>query len=139
VEAETTLVRAKGGVELDTVAPVDLQLVEQSMRDVPRVSMRMTHISHTSPLSSSQTTRNWTIRSGMEQTLRALRYSGYFWNRVEFSSVEASSVKRAIVSHCSRLPMANGGVGNATATPRLGGGKDSQAVTPLYACSNSGS
>lgn len=47
---------------------------------------------NTSPLSSSQTTRNWMMRSGMEATLRALRYSGCFWKREEFSMVEASSV-----------------------------------------------
>jgi hypothetical protein len=31
-------------------------------------------------------------RSGIEATFRALRYSGCFWNSVEFSRVEASSV-----------------------------------------------
>lgn len=31
-------------------------------------------------------------RSGIEATLRALRYSGCFWKRAEFSRVEASSV-----------------------------------------------
>lgn len=42
-------------------------------------------------LSSSQTTRNWMTLSGMETILRAVRYSGFFSKRVEFSRVEASS------------------------------------------------
>lgn len=58
----------------------------------PRAMMIRMGTSHTSPLSSSQRTRNWTTRSGMEATLSALRYSGCFWKRVEFSRVDASSV-----------------------------------------------
>lgn len=43
------------------------------------------------PWSSSQTTRNWMVRSGMEITGSTLRYSGFFWNNVDFSSVETNS------------------------------------------------
>jgi hypothetical protein len=35
-------------------------------------------------------------RSGTETTARALRYSGFFWNRVEFSTVEASSGEMSV-------------------------------------------
>ena len=43
------------------------------------------------PLSSSQHTRNWITRSGIAATLRAVRYSGFFLKREEFSRVETSS------------------------------------------------
>lgn len=49
------------------------------------------------------------MRSGTETTWRALRYSGFFWKRVEFSRVEASSVREWISSafpknHLPRMP-----------------------------------
>ena len=44
-----------------------------------------------SPLSFSQVTRNWMTRSGMAETARALRYSGFFSKREELSRVEESS------------------------------------------------
>src|SRR3569833_2671916 len=46
----------------------------------------------TFPASSSHTTRNWMIRSGMDTTLRAIRYSGFLVNRELFSSVLTSSI-----------------------------------------------
>lgn len=44
-----------------------------------------------SPLSSSQTTRNWMMRSGIETILRAVLYSGWESKRVLCSRVETSS------------------------------------------------
>jgi len=45
-------------------------------------------------------------RSGIEATLRAVLYSGFFLKSEEFSSVEASSAVRGLVSgfHCA-IPM----------------------------------
>ena len=39
------------------------------------------------------------IRSGMETTLRAVLYSGFFWKREEFSRVDTSSA--GLPSHVS--------------------------------------
>lgn len=61
-----------------------------------RRNSRMSHICQLTcivPLSSSQTTLNWIIRSGISITLKYSFNCGFFWNSVEPSRVDQSSAR----------------------------------------------